>query len=97
MAAITFNAELRTSTGSADAGRLRAAGKIPGVLYGKGIAEPISLFVDHRELRNTFNDRAVRALPFTLVLDGVSREVKIQDIQRDPVRGSAAHVDFLVV
>jgi large subunit ribosomal protein L25 len=97
MADITFTAELRTSTGSADAGRLRASGKIPAVLYGKGITTPLSLFVDHRELRNTFNDRAVRELPFTLVIGGVSRAVKIQEIQRDPVRGSAAHVDFITV
>lgn len=97
MADITFTAELRTTSGSASAGRLRAEGKIPAVLYGKGISAPISLAVDHRELRNTFNDRAVRELPFTLVVEGVSRNVKIQDVQRDPVRGSAAHVDFMVV
>ena len=96
MADITFNAEVRTTSGSRSAGRLRAAGKVPAVLYGKGIQTPISLAVDHRELRNTFNDRSVREKPFTLVVDGVSREVKIQDIQRDPVRGSAAHVDFVV-
>jgi large subunit ribosomal protein L25 len=95
MADITFNAELRTAVGSAAGRRLRLAGKIPAVLYGKGIAEPISLALDHRELRNTFNDRAVRELPFTLVVGGVSRQVKIQDIQRDPVRGTAAHVDFI--
>ena len=97
MADITFTAELRTSTGSADAGRLRASGKIPAVLYGKGVDTPISLYVDHRELRNTFNDRSVREQPFTLVVGGVSREVKIQEIQRDPVRGSAAHVDFMAL
>lgn len=97
MADITFTAELRTTSGSAEAGRLRVAGKVPAVLYGKGIDSPISLAVDHRELRNTFNDRAVRELPFTLVVDGVSRTVKIQDIQRDPVKGTAAHVDFMTV
>jgi ribosomal protein L25 (general stress protein Ctc) len=48
-------------------------------------------------VRNAFNDRTVRELPFTLVVDGVSHNVKIQDIQRDPVKGGAAHLDFIIV
>lgn len=97
MSELTIAAEVRTSSGSADAGRLRAAGKLPAVLYGKGIASPISLVVDHREIRNAFPDRASRTKSFTLVVDGTSHTVKIQDVQRDPVRGTAAHLDFMTV
>jgi len=96
MSDITLAAELRTATGSGPVGRLRAASRVPGVLYGKGAA-PVSVSVDHRELRNTFNDRANREKTFTLVLEGKSHTVKIQDIQRDPVRNTALHVDFLLV
>ena len=97
MSEITLNAEVRTALGSANSGRLRASGKLPAIVYGKGLAAPVAITVDHREVRNAFNDRTVRELPFTLVVDGVSHNVKIQDIQRDPVKGGAAHLDFIIV
>ncbi len=97
MSEITLVAELRTALGSANAGRLRATGKLPAVVYGKGLDAPLPIAVDHREIRHAFNNRANRELPFTLVVGGVNHTVKIQEIQRDPVRGSAAHLDFIIV
>ena len=96
MADIILEAQRRHETGSRPAGRLRAAGKIPGVLYGKGFP-PVGVTVDHREVRNTFNHAENRTAEFSLVLDGVTHKVKIQEIQRDPVKGTAAHIDFITV
>jgi large subunit ribosomal protein L25 len=96
MADITIEAERRTERGSGPAGRLRAAGKLPGVVYGKGF-EPVSISVDHRTFRNTFNHVENQAEVISLVVDGVTHKVKIQDIARHPVKGTAAHVDFITV
>lgn len=96
MSQITLAAEQRNTKGSGPAGRLRATGKIPAVLYGKGL-EATSITVDHREVRHAFNDRANRAVPFTMTLDGASYTVKIQDIQRSPRDNTAMHIDFVTV
>ena len=53
----TLVAETGRPTGSAASGRLRAAGKIPGVLYGHGLA-PVPLAVDRRELRHALSGPA---------------------------------------
>jgi large subunit ribosomal protein L25 len=96
MADITIEAERRNERGSGPAGRLRVAGKLPGVVYGKGFPA-VSISVDHRIFRNTFNHVENRSETLTLMLDGVAHKVKIQDIARHPVKGTAAHVDFITV
>jgi large subunit ribosomal protein L25 len=93
MSQITLQAELRTETGSGAAGRLRAAGRIPGVVYGKG--DPVHVTVDHHELRLAFPTMASRASDVSLVVDGTAHAVKLQEIQRDPVKGVAIHLDFV--
>jgi len=95
MADITITAQTRTDLGSRPSGRLRTDGKLPGVLYGKG--EAVSIVLDHREIRNTFNDLTRRGQEFTLLLDGVGQRVKIQEIQRHPVRHVATHLDLVRV
>ena len=97
MSDLTLAAERRDTTGSGPSGRLRNEGRIPAVLYGKGIDTPISITVDHREVRHAFQDKANRLLTFTLTVDGTPHQVKIQEIQRDPVRNTAAHIDFITV
>lgn len=96
MSEITLQAEQRSIHGSGPVSRLRLEGKLPAVLYGKGM-ETQSITVDHREVRHAFNDSANRANPFTLVLDGKSHTVKLQAIQRHPVKNTAVHIDFMVV
>jgi large subunit ribosomal protein L25 len=96
MSQITLQAELRSETGSGPAGRLRAEGKLPGVVYGKG-AEPVHVVLDHHELRLAFPTMASRANEVALVVAGATHAVKVHEIQRDPVKGVAIHVDFVRV
>lgn len=96
MPEITLVAEPRHETGSRPSGRLRAVGKIPGVIYGHGL-EPIPVAVDARDLRHALNtDAGVNAL-LDLQVDGTSHLTLARDLQRDPVRNVVVHVDFLVV
>ena len=44
-----LQAEKRDETGKGVARRLRADGRVPGVLYGQGV-EPVALSVDAREM-----------------------------------------------
>ena len=57
MAEITLLAETGRPTGSRESGRLRAAGHIPGVIYGHGTA-PIPVSVEGRELRAALTTEA---------------------------------------
>src|SRR5437667_239077 len=57
MPEIQLKAETGRKSGSAPTRRLRAEGKIPGVIYGHGI-EPVPVSVDARELRHALNTEA---------------------------------------
>jgi large subunit ribosomal protein L25 len=93
---IQLPAEIGRTTGSRSSGRLRAGGKIPGVIYGHG-ADPVSVAVDGRALRSALTtDAGLNAL-LDLQVDGDSHLTVARDIQRDPVRGTVIHVDFQIV
>jgi large subunit ribosomal protein L25 len=96
MAEIALLAEAGRPTGSRAAGRLRAAGKIPGVIYGHGTS-PTAIAVEGRALRNALmTDAGLNAL-LELDLDGTKHLTMARELQRDPVRHSVIHVDFVIV
>ncbi|MCW2998184.1 MAG: ribosomal rRNA E-loop binding protein Ctc/L25/TL5 [Solirubrobacterales bacterium] len=81
-------------TGSSRATRrLRREGRVPGVLYGRGI-DPLSFAVDERELRHAL---AGSGAVLELSLDGQNTSAVLKDAQRHPVRGEIIHVDLLRV
>ncbi|MEO5679675.1 MAG: 50S ribosomal protein L25 [Acidimicrobiales bacterium] len=89
-------AETGRTLGSRSTRRLRATGKIPGVLYGPGVA-PTPLAVDARELRAALRgDHGTNAV-LTLDVDGTEHVAMARDIQRHVTRGTVSHVDFIVV
>ena len=96
MPEITLTADTGRPIGSRASNRLRHSGKIPGVLYGHG-NEPIPIAVDARSLRAALSgDAGLNAL-LNLELDGRNQLAMAKEIQRDPVRGTVSHVDFLAV
>jgi large subunit ribosomal protein L25 len=96
MAEITLSAESGRALGSRSSGRLRAAGKIPGVVYGHGI-EPLPVAVDARALRAALTtDSGLNAL-LNIEVDGASHLTLARELQRHPVRHTVVHVDFQVV
>jgi large subunit ribosomal protein L25 len=93
---ITLTAVPGRTTGSAASRRLRASGKIPAVLYGRG-AEPAVLTVDWRELRAALTtDKGLNAL-LTLRVDGKATKAIVKEMQRHPTRRDVLHIDFLAV
>ena len=93
---ITLVATLGRTTGTSASRRLRASGKVPAVLYGRG-ADPRSITVEWRDLRQALTtDKGLNAL-ITLDIDGTRTEAVVKEMQRHPVRRDVLHVDFLSV
>ncbi|BAJ75940.1 ribosomal protein L25 [Microbacterium testaceum StLB037] len=86
-------AELRENFGKGFARRLRAAGKIPAVIYGHG-TEP-----QHVALPGHQTALLIRRANALLDLDiaGKSQLVLVKDVQKDPVRQIIEHIDLIVV
>jgi large subunit ribosomal protein L25 len=96
LADIVLAAQAGRPTGSSASRRLRATGKVPAVVYGRG-TDPRAVSVDWRELRGALTtDQGVNAL-LTLDLDGRKTKAIVKDLQRHPVRRDVLHVDFLEV
>lgn len=94
MAELRLNAEIRNERGKGPARRLRAAGKVPGTMYGEG-GDAVSLAVDARALSQVLaTDAGVNAL-IDLQIDGSTHLAMARELDRDPVRGAIRHVDFL--
>jgi large subunit ribosomal protein L25 len=93
---VTLTAETGRPLGSGPAGRLRREGKIPAVVYGLD-KESVAVAVEWAELRRALTtDAGVNAL-IDLKVDGESNLTIVKDIQRDPVKRSVTHIDFLRV
>src|SRR3954463_12678240 len=96
MPEITLAAESGRSAGSRPSSRLRAAGRIPGVIYGHG-TDPVAVSVEGRALRTALTgDSGLNAL-LALEVDGTTHLTMAREIQRHPVRGTVVHVDFQIV
>jgi len=93
---VSLTVETGRPTGSRESGRLRAAGKVPGVVYGLG-SDPIAISVEWPELRRALKTEAgVNALVNLTVGDSTNLSV-IKEMQRDPVRRTVTHVDFMLI
>lgn len=93
---VTIQAESRPGTGKGVARKLRAVGKVPAVLYGRGL-EPIPVAVDRMSLMRAFKTDAGRNVLIDLEVDGDTHLTLARELQRDPVRGTIVHVDFLKI
>ena len=96
MADITLVADPARPSGSRESGRLRAAGRIPAVVYGHGI-DPISVSVDARDLRLALGGEAGSRALLRLVIGDGEHLAMARQLQRHPVRHTVIHVDFQVV
>ena len=101
MAENALNVESRQAAGKGVARKLRAAGRIPGICYGKG--EPsVSISLDPRALRHLLEQSETgRNTLINLAVEGGGafdgKMVLVREIQKDPVEGSYLHADFVAV
>ena len=96
MADSTLTAELRSDKGSRPAGRLRREGRLPGVVYGLG-EESVSVTVNAHQLGTILSSKSGANTLITLQIDGRDQLALARQVQRDAVKGSLVHVDFVRV
>jgi large subunit ribosomal protein L25 len=96
MAEFTLIAEPGRATGSSESRRLRAAGRIPAVVYGHGV-DGISVSVDGRELRHALSGDAGLNQLLWLQVGSDNHLAMARSLQRHPVRHTVLHVDFQIV
>ena len=92
----TYNleAQSRTVVGK-KVSKLRVQGLVPVIVYGARV-EPISLQVPYRPLEVTLRDAGGTHL-INVNFDGKTQSVIAREVQRDILRGTIMHVDFLAV
>jgi large subunit ribosomal protein L25 len=90
-----LNVELRKETGKGICRRLRTAGRLPAVVYGKGI-EPVSVSLAQRELSEAIAGVGGRNHILTLNCEGElnGATVIVADLLVDSLRGNPRHVDL---
>ena len=92
----TLSAETGRTTGSSSSRRLRAADRIPGILYGHGMT-PVVLSVARRDLRIALSGPAGQNTILNLSVDGSSYNAVVKEMQRHPVRRNVSHIDFVQI
>jgi large subunit ribosomal protein L25 len=86
-------ADARETFGKGAARKLRAAGKIPAVLYGHG-TEPQHLTLPGHQVGLLI--RKANAL-LDLQIAGKSQLALVKDVQKDPVHQVIEHIDLIVI
>jgi len=93
--AFTVEAEPREDFGKNAARRTRAAGRIPGVVYGAG-GPVIPVSLDPIGIRNILHSESGHNSIFTLEVKGKApARAMIRDWQAEPIRGGLLHVDLV--
>ncbi|MDR2678272.1 MAG: 50S ribosomal protein L25/general stress protein Ctc [Zoogloeaceae bacterium] len=88
-----LNAQKRSVQGSSASRRLRRAGKVPGIIYGAGVA-PETIELDHNQLYLGLKKEAFHSSVLTIELEGKEEQVLLRDFQVHAYKPLALHVDF---
>lgn len=95
VAQASLQARRRDETGKGVARRLRRAGRIPAIVYGKDM-EPIPLSLDEQEAVHLFESIPVANTVLQLDIGGeTSLRTLVREIQTHPFRPDILHVDFM--
>ena len=99
MAEVSLEVSRREQGGKNVARRLRAAGKVPAVVYG-GHRDPVAIEVDRKNISELIqkSEHGIRSI-FLLKMSGSDqqRHAMIKDIQIDPISRKMTHIDFVRV
>ena len=95
-----ITAEVRESTGKGVARKLRAAGRIPAVLYGQG-HDGVSLTLDSYELNQLLSTAGAKTSVLELEVKdggkGPRKNVLIKEVQKHPYKDLILHMDLLEI
>ncbi|MGO8971792.1 MAG: 50S ribosomal protein L25 [Myxococcaceae bacterium] len=93
-----LHAKSREGAGKGPARRLRAAGLVPAIVYGRRLDAPAHIAVDPLDVKHAIATPLKFNTLLTLRVEGQSdRRVLLKDYQQDPVTREMLHADFLDV
>ena len=90
---IQLNGTRREKLGKGGARKARAAGQIPGVLYGHG-ETPVAVAIGAREFQTALRSHKGGNALVTLKLDAIEYTALVRDAQYDPLSRAILHLDF---
>jgi large subunit ribosomal protein L25 len=96
MTEIVVAAERRTESGKNVNRRLRAAGRIPGVVYGAS-KETVAVSVAPKEIAAILRSASGENTLFDIDIQGTRRKVILKEFQLEPLKGALLHADFYEV
>lgn len=91
---LKLKAEVREVRGKGGARKIRAQGRVPAVVYGHG-ADPLHVSVDARDLFHLLHTDAGMNVLVDLRVDHDHFLAMPREIQRDHLRSTFLHIDFL--
>ncbi|MDR2048090.1 MAG: 50S ribosomal protein L25 [Treponema sp.] len=92
MSKVIFKARNRSGAGSAAARRLRKAGRVPAVMYGRK-GSPVAIDLDSGEFVNGIKGISESTI-VSVDIDGQVHDAFVKDTQRNIRDGNILHVDF---
>jgi large subunit ribosomal protein L25 len=94
----TLDVVKRNGKGKNEARRLRAAGRVPAVVYGARkegqVPQGVPVAVDPKELLRILHSESGANTLITLKLDGGASRVMVKEYQLDPITHQLLHADF---
>ena len=93
MALADIKATARPRAGKGAARQVRREGKVPGVIYGDK-KDAVTIALDSNELSKVIAKGKFLSTLFNVDIDGTKTRVIPRDVQLDPVKDFAIHVDF---
>ena len=88
-----FVAFERAKQGTGASRRLRNAGKVPGIVYGRE-GEPQLIELDHNALWQAIKKEAFHSTVLDMELAGKTAKVLLRDLQIHPFKQQILHIDF---
>ena len=91
-----LTAKSRSERGKNASRRLRAAGEVPGVIYGGGEAPAVVTF-EHDTLMHNLENEAFYSHVLKIDVDGKPQKAILRELQRHPYKPVILHLDLLRV
>lgn len=98
MELVDLKVKLREEKGKSVSRKLRATGQIPAIFYGEKI-KTVPLVVETKDFTAVVHTEAGANVLLNLKIEGLGKNETaiIKDIQRDPLKDSFLHVDFMKI
>jgi len=96
----TLTIEKREQSGKGTSRKLRAKGLVPGVIYGREVAEPIKVALDPKILKKALEGELKRNTVLNIEIKGEGKGAflaMVHDYQFHPSKRTILHVDFITV